>query len=99
MVYGLPDRLKSLRQQHGLTQEQLAARIDVSTSIISAYETGGRSPSIEKLVRLVSLYQCSADYLLGISNLPPVTHLDIEGLKEPQIRALQLLIDSFRNEQ
>lgn len=98
MVYGLPDRLRTLRQQHGFTQRQLADSLNISPSVISAYETGGRSPSIENLMRIAAVYRCSTDYLLGITDLPPVTYLNIEGLRDEQVRILQYMIRAFREE-
>ena len=55
MINGLPEKLKILRLKYGLSQKQVADRIEASPSIISGYETGERTPSIDVLVSLSSL--------------------------------------------
>lgn len=61
-------RLMALRKNAGLNQRELAERIDLSTSSISYYEIGKRSPDINGLRRLSIFFNVSADYLLGLSN-------------------------------
>ena len=46
MIKGLPEKLKSLRKQYGLSQREAASRLGISTSVISAYENGERTPSV-----------------------------------------------------
>jgi predicted nucleotidyltransferase/DNA-binding XRE family transcriptional regulator len=48
------DLLREARRKAGLTQSQLAARAGVAQSVVSAYETGTREPSLATLQRLVS---------------------------------------------
>jgi transcriptional regulator with XRE-family HTH domain len=96
MINGLPNRLRSQRNKYGLSQKDVAAKINSSASIISAYETGERTPSVEALLALANLYQCSTDYLLGKSQTIPETYLDISDLTEPQLAALRQLIKTFR---
>ena len=64
MINGLPEKLKKLRQKQGYSQQKVAKRLEVSPSIISGYETGERTPSVEMLLALSYLYRCSTDYLL-----------------------------------
>lgn len=72
MVYGLGERLQSQRFSRNISQKQAALGIGVSASVISNYESGERTPSVEKLMALASLYRCSVDYLLGIEKLIPL---------------------------
>jgi len=58
-------RLKDLRRQSGLSQEQLANRIGVSRQAISKWESGTGRPEIEKLVALADVFAVSVDALLG----------------------------------
>lgn len=96
MINNLPEKLKMLRINNHLTQKAVADKLGISPSIVSGYETGDRTPSIEVLLSLSYLYKCSTDYLLGKNNtLPPVV-LDITGLNDNQIRALQILIETMR---
>ena len=60
-----PARLKALRLQHGMTQEQLGKKINVTKVSISGYENGTRSPDIETLQKIAEVFGVSTDYLLG----------------------------------
>ena len=59
-------RLKTLRKQAGLTQQQLAAQLGITKSVVSFYELQARSPSPEVLAKLAQIFHVSADYLLGL---------------------------------
>ena len=67
----------------------------ISPSIVSGYETGERTPSIDVLLSLSFLYHCSVDYLLGKSNEQPQTQIDVSGLTDKQIQAINSVIESF----
>jgi len=60
-------RLKELREQRRLNQEGLALQLSVSQSTISAYEVGERTPDLETLMAIASLFGVSIDYLVGLS--------------------------------
>ena len=96
MIKGLPIKLKELRKKYGYSQREVASRLRISTSVISAYENGERTPSAEILLALSYLYKCSTDYLLGKDQTPPETVLDTSGLTPNQIQILSDLIDSMR---
>ena len=59
------DQLKKIRQKKGITQEELAKRINISRSNIANYENNKNMPSIDILKKLSSVFEVSADYLLG----------------------------------
>ena len=96
MINGLPEKLKGLRQNCMLSQRDIARRLDVSASIISAYETGERTPSVENILALAAMYGCSVDYLLGCERIRHSIRLNVDGLSERQIYILSELIDSMR---
>ena len=96
MIKGLPIKLKELRKKYGYSQREVANRLRISTSVISAYENGERTPSAEILLALSYLYKCSTDYLLGKDQTPPETVFDTSGLTPNQIQILSDLIDSMR---
>ena len=96
MVYGLADKLKLLRTQRKLTQSHVAKCIKVTPSVISAYENGERTPSVEKLIMLANLYSVSVDYLLGTNYPRDTVILDTADLTKEQLTALQNLIDTIR---
>ncbi len=82
-------RLKELRKQSGLTQQQLADRIGVTKSVISFYELRERSPSPDVLAKLSYIFHVSTDYLLGIER---VRTIDVSGLDDEDIQAVQLIV-------
>ena len=60
------EKLKYLRKHLGLTQAQLADKLDVSTSTIGMYEQGRREPDNAMLTKICVLFNTSTDYLLGL---------------------------------
>lgn len=56
MAKGVVNRLRELRQEHGLTQEQLAADLEVTRHTILALEVGRYQPSIELALRLAAYF-------------------------------------------
>ena len=89
MIYELNTRLQQQRKQSKLSQKQVAERIQVSPSVISNYESGERSPSLESLIALANLYHCSTDYLLGLETSSVKQPLDTSMLTEEQQKVLQ----------
>ncbi len=65
MTFGA--KLKALRQEHELTQYQLAKKLDTSKSNISKYESDSIEPSMRTLVLIAKYFNVSIDYLLGNS--------------------------------
>lgn len=80
-MVNLSERIKFLRQNANLTQNQLADRIGVSKSLISAYELGNRLPSYDNLIKIATIFKVSTDYLLGVENK---NYLDMSGLTDSQ---------------
>ena len=58
-------RLKQLRKESKITQEQLAKYLDVDQSMITKLENGTRSLNITLIEKICSLFGCSEAYLLG----------------------------------
>lgn len=58
-------RLLELRQEHNLTQLQLAGILHISQRSYSHYETGSREIPIELLIKLADYYNTSIDYIVG----------------------------------
>ena len=61
----LNEKLVELRENMGLTQEELAKKIHVGRSTISGYENGTSQPSYAVLVQLADFFHVSLDYLFG----------------------------------
>ncbi|MBQ7045827.1 MAG: helix-turn-helix transcriptional regulator [Clostridia bacterium] len=85
---------RELRETKRLTQSQLAERMWVKKSIISAYETDARAPSIDMLVKYANEFNVSTDYLLGIKSEKSV---NVDGLTDSQINILINLINEFKS--
>lgn len=60
------ERLKELRQQHNLSQMQLAVRTGISQSAIAKWELGKTEPTASAIVILAKFFGESSDYLLGL---------------------------------
>lgn len=88
MINGLGERLEQTRINLRLSQKEVAAAIGASASVISNYESGERTPSVENLMALANLYKCSTDYLLGLEKIS-ASYIDISMLNERQCRLLQ----------
>lgn len=58
------NKLYNLRKQRGLSQEELANRLNVSRQTISKWEVGESTPDMEKLVALSDLFEISLDELV-----------------------------------
>ncbi len=58
------NRIKSLREDFGYTQQELADKLNGAKSTIAMYENETRKPSLEILVKLSEIFNCSIDYLL-----------------------------------
>ncbi len=61
-------RLKDLREDHDLSQQQVAEYLGMKQPQYSRYERGLRDIPTDLLIRLAQLYHTSADYILGITN-------------------------------
>lgn len=64
----LSERLKKLRKEHNITQQELADRLGFNRATISGYETKDVEPGYDILIQLSNIFNCSIDYLLGKSN-------------------------------
>ncbi len=63
-------RIRDLREDHDLTQRQMAEMLRCSQQVYSNYELGQRDIPTEVLIRLARFYRVSADYLLGMTDDP-----------------------------
>ena len=58
-------RIKDLRTQRKLSQQELGDLLGVTKVSVCGYENGTRIPNLEKLVRLAEVLETTTDYLLG----------------------------------
>ena len=87
------DQIKELRQAAGLSQVQLAAKLNVSKQSVSNWENNNIMPSIDMVIRISNTFSVSADYLLGLSSQQT---LDVTGLSAEQILHLQAIVNDLK---
>ena len=63
------NRIKKLREEFHMTQQELADKLSGAKSTIAMYENETRKPSMEVLIKLSEIFNCSIDYLLGKSDV------------------------------
>lgn len=63
------ERIKSLRTERGITQEQLASMLKMSRSTIGMYESGKREPDFEISEAIADIFNVDMDYLTGRSDI------------------------------
>ena len=65
-------RIRDLREDHDLTQKQLAKELNCSQQVYSNYELGQRDIPTDVLKKLSAFYNVSVDYILEITNNPNI---------------------------
>ncbi len=90
------NRIKLLREELGLKQDELAKELNISPSSIGMYETNKREPNNEITIKLADFFGVSTDYLLGKSDIRKsdeqikeeftfAYHKEAEGLTDEEI--------------
>jgi putative transcriptional regulator len=74
MKYLVGNRLRELRQQHGLTQEQLGHALQVTRHTILALEVGRYVPSIELALRLAAYFKQPVESIFWLATESPDEH-------------------------
>lgn len=69
-------RIKQLRQELCLSQRDFADKIGVTASALSAYEKGGKNPSVNVAVNIASTFNISMDWLCGLKDETNTFHPD-----------------------
>ncbi len=64
----LGEKIKLLRKQKGITQEQLSDMLKVSSQAVSKWETGVTNPDLALIPDLAKMFEVSTDELLGVDN-------------------------------
>ena len=81
MERGFSQTMSELRKERHLNQRAAAADLGISQALLSHYETGARDPGLEFVCRACKYYHVSADYLLGLSDLPNGTDRMLEAMR------------------
>ena len=62
-------RIRDLREDSDLTQQQMADKLFINRRTYSSYEVGSRSIPIEILSKIADIFDTSIDYLVGRTNV------------------------------
>jgi transcriptional regulator with XRE-family HTH domain len=60
--------IKRLRKLNGINQDRMGKMLAVRNNTVSSYEKGANFPSIEVLVKMAEIFDCSTDEILGVEN-------------------------------
>lgn len=63
-------RIRDLREDHDLTQNQVVEILQMHKTTYTNYEQGKREPPFEFMIRLALFYDVTIDYLAGLTNVP-----------------------------
>lgn len=66
-------RLKELRKERGISQQQLAMDLSINQNTISRYETGVYEADYETLIKIADYFYVSIDYLLERTDNPRIS--------------------------
>lgn len=65
------ERIRGLREDKDLTQEEMGKIVKATQKQISNWETGRNEPPYDILIRYTNYFKVSADYILGLTNKKP----------------------------
>lgn len=72
------NRIKQLREENKWTQLELSKKMNCAMSSIAMYEKGDRKPSLEVLIKLSEIFNCSIDYILCKTDIRNPEKINIE---------------------
>lgn len=98
----LSEKLLALRTRAGLSQEELAEKLNVSRQSVSKWESGGSIPGIDKILEMSRLYGISTDYLLKdeLEELPGEIVADLyqpTPVRELALEDVNAYLDTLRD--
>lgn len=75
------NNLRKIREERNITQIKLSTDLGVSQELISRYEVGSSFPQPNMLIRLAQYFNCSVDYLLGLTDSPtPIKYISSNAI-------------------
>ena len=90
----LNENIRLLRESFGLSQVDLAKKLNVSKQCISNWENDNVQPSIEMLEKLSDYFKVTTDYLLGRNPEDTITAKNLTG---EQIAHIRMIVNDFQN--
>lgn len=89
-------QIKQLRKEKRMTQLELAERLGVTKSAISAYENGSRLPAYDILVKMARIFKVSVDTILDYTDKNHIM-LDVTGLTPKQVTHIREMTEIYRD--
>ena len=86
------EKIALCRKKAGMSQEALAAELNISRQAVSRWETGEATPDTDKVVQLSRLFGVTTDYLLGREDQRSV---DLSGLTAAEATLICDLVSSM----
>ena len=62
------ERIKNLREEKGMTQQQLGEAVGYDQSRVAKWENGSLEPNVDTLIELAKIFDVSVGYLVGSEN-------------------------------
>ena len=93
-LFTLAEKIKTLREQAGMTQSELAKILKLTRSSVNGWEMGLSVPSTAVIVEIAKVFNISTDYLLGLDNQATIK---VGGLTEKEVAILCELAKCFRS--
>lgn len=96
----LSDKLVGLRKSAGMSQEELAEKLNVSRQAVSRWEMGSAMPDAANILQLSKLFHVTTDYLLNEeyesdADLPQVRAVKADGVHQGMILLVTLEVMSL----
>lgn len=83
------DKLIALRKKKGLSQEELAEKLNVSRQSVSKWESNNTYPETDKIVQICNIFECSMDDLIN-DNITDITKIERKSKSN-----INIIVDSF----
>lgn len=92
------ERLRAMRENRGMKQNEAAAKIGIKNNTLSSYESGDRQPDYNTLIKIADLYEVSVEYLLrgkasNDKNDGNLFFFDTRGLSDDEIEDIKRHIE------
>ena len=88
----LPERLAEMMAERDFKPVDLASQMGISRNTITRYLQGTRFPSFENFIKMLELFHCSADFLIGLTD-NPLTNVSFQPIVAFSVRFRALLTE------
>ena len=93
MIYHLCERIAEMRKKTGITQADLARKLDVTRSSVNSWEMGLSIPQLKHIVEMSKIFNTTVDGLLNTSSRVVI---DITDLTEKEQEAVFNIVDCLK---